>query len=119
MRALILALLLPVAALADYSVLHHDANGFPVEVTIMDGCWPGWRGAYADVPRARIYLCGLEWSKSHELAHIAGMRHTSWRVLPNGLTCATVTESGHRTSYYVGNVLCIAPFGRGEFIDPR
>ena len=105
-------------AYADYIEQHHDLHGRPVGVTISMDCLNSKNNwAYTDVPNKKIYLCGNLSAKSHEFAHIAGMRHTNWIINNHGIACATITVAGWNTGYVVGDTICVSPGGRGEWID--
>lgn len=100
---LALALLSVFDASAQQIVPWHDEKGWPVSVYVnQSGC--------PDDPKrgcvfATVYIGGNARRLRHELAHIAGMRHTAWVRGPSG-ECATVTVAGHQTGYEVGDVLC-------------
>ena len=72
-----------------------------------------------------VYLCNMPGMLAHELAHVAGMRHTAWRyqegnamVASNthfqlaatpGPNCAKITAPAHgSTRYKVGEYVCIS-----------
>lgn len=88
-----------------YSITHWNSEGKPVQVSIAPrGCSKADGLAYTHMisdAQAVINLCGLEGLLDHELAHVAGMRHTDWR---DG--CAKVTAPGTKTKYRIGQIIC-------------
>ena len=112
------------ASAADRIVQHHDSSGQPISVTVTEDCHALFatemNGAYADVPRNKIWLCGMgSDAMPHELAHFAGMRHTRWYVNANHTSCARVLIAGYKTGYEVGDWICVSrgPAFRGEWIE--
>ena len=109
---------------ADRIVQHHDSRGQSISITVTDDCHAmhaaEMNGAYADVPRNRLYLCGKrEDAMGHELGHFAGMRHTVWYVNANHVSCARVLVAGYKTGYERGDWICLSrgPAHFGEWIE--
>ena len=112
------------ARAADRIVQHHDSRGAPISIAVTEDCHylfaAAMNGAYADVPRGKIWLCGRgSDALPHELAHFAGMRHTRWYVNANHTSCARVIVAGYRTGYEVGDWICIGqgPAFLGEWVE--
>lgn len=93
------------------------APGLDVYVEVTYGCYGDWRGGYADLRSGVAYLCGREDRRDHELAHFAGMEHGPWVTNAHGVTCARVSATGYATAYRVGDVICVGPLGRGEWVE--
>jgi len=98
------------AAAPTYTMSWHDNNGEPVEVLVLpatscpnhhhlQSCMQAVSG------RPIIYLANNKRTLPHELAHVAGMRHTQWKSA-GYLQCARVTEAGRATGYEVGDLIC-------------
>lgn len=109
--ALLAALAMPAQAA---QILHHDAAGNPVMVTVVAADCPGKPG-YGCYLQHVVYTMGNEATTSHELAHVAGMRHEPWRFNRWGIPCARVTVAGFSTGYEVGQVICNGL--RGEWVE--
>ena len=96
-------------------VLHHDATGNPIIVTVIAGKCP-------DGQSSGCYLQHVVWrqhdkDEAHELAHAAGMRHTPWVFNRWGIPCTRITVAGFSTGYEVGQVICQS--ARGEYVDSK
>jgi hypothetical protein len=96
-----------------YLVDWHDELGKRVVVAVIpDQDCPGYQGrGCAQIGQlqqgfAAVYLGRNERRLPHELAHIAGMRHTAWQRNGLGTECALVTAAGYQTGYSVGDVIC-------------
>lgn len=97
-------------------IQHHDAAGQPVTVTVINERCPDGvaEGCYL---QHVIWTGGNSFNLAHELAHVAGMRHSPWQHNRWGIPCATVTVAGFETGYQVGQVICNTL--RGEFVEAR
>lgn len=115
MKALLLLAALSAPAQA-MQIPHHDAEGRPVTVTILnDRCPDGVaQGCYL---QHVVWIGGNNFNLAHELAHVAGMRHTPWTFNHWGIPCASVTAAGFNTGYKVGQVICNGL--RGEWVDAK
>jgi hypothetical protein len=85
-------------------ILHHDASGNDVSVVVRSDDCPGNPGRGCS-----MYVAYIGWNEKrlvHELAHIAGMRHTVWKKNGFGQECSRVTVAGVDTGYRVGEVIC-------------
>lgn len=111
---LLAAFALPVHA---GQVLHHDADGRPVLVIVKES-EPCPYGKPTACAHWTIYLNGLPASQNHELAHVAGMKHTAWVRNGLGVACATVTEAGFDTGYRTGDLIC-SGFNGQDVIEKR
>lgn len=101
-----------------HSVAWHDEHGTPVLVAVYDSCAQKVNPHPVTFVEARqIYLCHTETHEVHELAHVAGMRHTAWWQNANGINCAQVIAADYDKHYRVGDLICIGPMGRGEWIE--
>jgi len=101
-----LAWLLFIPAIASANIQqHHDANGQPVSVYVFNNDCPSIPGRSCSFANL-VYLAGLPTRLTHELAHVAGMRHTAWKRNGFGMECATVTDAGYATGYRKGDVIC-------------
>ena len=65
---------------------------------------------------ATVYLCGHKADEAHELAHVAGMRHTAWQNA-GIISCATVILAGYDTGYKALDRICVRKDTRYEWVD--
>jgi hypothetical protein len=65
---------------------------------------------------ATVYLCGNKADEAHELAHVAGMKHTAWQHAGN-ISCATVILAGYGTGYKALDHICVRKDTRYEWVD--
>lgn len=95
------------------------APGATIKVAVLNACYDGSGGAFADVRSPgtpTVYLCGHASDERHELDHVRGMRHTAW-VDKDFISCARVTVAGYRTRYRVGQRICMNKINRQEWTE--
>lgn len=111
-----LLLLLPCAALADTTPQGNHYTLYLDHPAPPCGPLQDNEGCYVDrsTGEKEVYVTSKapQWVLDHELAHVDGMRHSSWRDTPRGL-CAFVIRSGGK--YARGDTICNKPTGETVF----
>lgn len=102
-----------------YTMSWHNGDGVPVAVRIYPtALCPTNPEAQACAIGNSIFLNNNPHALPHELAHIAGMKHTLWYGPRGYPRCAKVLAGDYDGRYQVGDVICIG-FNGGEFMEAK